>query len=256
MKIHLISDIHLELLDYTPNWEAPEGTDVIVLAGDIHTGISGVEWAAEQFPHIPVVYVAGNHEYYGKTLESLNHNLKAAAANTNNVVFLDGDETEINGVRFVGCTLWTDFALYGKVDEASMQAKQLINDFNHINMRLINGNLWRFEPHHWIELNKKHANFLMQKLLDEKDEKKKTVVVTHHLPSESSVAERFKNNFMNPAFASNYNVIIEDSEVDLWLHGHTHDSCDYVMGKTRVVCNPGGYRFDNESFVDNLLLEI
>ena len=109
MKIRVLSDLHLEFHAWTP---PPADADVVVLAGDIHVGVGGIEWAREQFPTTPVIYVVGNHEFYGGQLNEVLAALREAADRLG-VYLLDSDELVLDGTRFLGATLWTDFALYG-----------------------------------------------------------------------------------------------------------------------------------------------
>lgn len=113
MKIMVLSDLHLESLTFEPDQEALRAADVIVLAGDIHPGVEDIVWARQTFEDKPVVYVAGNHEFYGgdwdQTLDQMRQTAKA-----NDVHFLEDDCVTIAGVRFLGCTLWTDFAYFGQ----------------------------------------------------------------------------------------------------------------------------------------------
>ncbi|MEM9690500.1 MAG: metallophosphoesterase, partial [Pseudomonadota bacterium] len=109
MKLHILSDIHVEFEAFVP---PATDADVIVLAGDIHVGRKGLDWALEQFPDKPVIYVLGNHEYYGKAVPKLTNELQKIAANTN-VHLLERSSVEIDGVTFLGSTLWTDFELFG-----------------------------------------------------------------------------------------------------------------------------------------------
>ena len=247
MKLHVLSDLHTEFAGFTP----PEiDADVVVLAGDIGVGRRGIEWAAWRFPQVPVIYVPGNHEFYGQDI-GLKDELKAAAPA--NIHVLNNDALELNGVRFVGSTLWTDFKLYGEGQArlARQRAKRLIEDFASIK----NGNR-RFTPEDSVELHETSRLRLVHELDREFDGP--IVVVTHHLPTSSSVAKRYANDPLNPAFASRLEDVIEKYQPDLWIHGHTHVPCDYELFGTRVVCNPRGYPNETSSdgFAPDLVVEI
>ena len=110
MKLHILSDLHLELTPFEPPATA---ADVVVLAGDIDVGWRGLDWAATAFAGKPVLYVAGNHEYYRRGIAEVDSALKAEAATSANVQVLQGDEIVLGDIRFLGTTLWTDFALHG-----------------------------------------------------------------------------------------------------------------------------------------------
>jgi len=130
MKIRVLSDLHLEFEDWSP--PAVEA-DVVVLAGDIHSGTFGLRWAREEFPDTPIIYVPGNHEYYGRQLLDLSDALRDTAKSLE-IALLDGDEIVIDGVRLLGATLWTDFELHGsetlQIKRAMADAKWGMNDFN------------------------------------------------------------------------------------------------------------------------------
>lgn len=239
MKIALLSDLHLEF----GSWKPPRSdVDVVVLAGDIHSGLQGIEWAHRTFPDVPVVYVAGNHEFYGHEYHRLLEELHDAADFTgNHVHFINNGYFEYRSVRFIATSLWTDFALFGahanKVTQAKNTARALMSDF-----RLIEWDdgerVVRFHPDHAAQLHREAREFLAQTLTYEWSGK--TVVITHHCPGWGSVAPRFRRELLSAAFASDLEHFM-GTRIDLWLHGHTHDSFDYVTSGTRVICNPRGY---------------
>jgi len=116
MKLHILSDLHTEFTDFS----APDtGADVVILAGDIGVGLAGIEWAARRFPQVPVIYVPGNHEFYGHDI-GLTEQLKAAVPVDIHV--LNNDTLELEGIRFLGCTLWTDFNLHGEGEAGSARS--------------------------------------------------------------------------------------------------------------------------------------
>ncbi len=140
----------------------------------------------------------------------------------------------IAGVRFLGSTLWTDFNLFGEELKKSAMAegKLYLNDF-----RLIRERFRTFSPARSAQLHKTSRAWLTKKL--QQPFPGKTVVITHHLPSARSVAERYQSSLTSACFASHLDELMGTSA--LWIHGHTHDSFDYVLHGTRVVCNPRGY---------------
>lgn len=247
MKLHILSDLHTEFADFSP----PEtDADVVILAGDIGVGRAGVEWTARCFPEQPVIYVPGNHEYYGYDIRFTNE-LKASAPG--NVRVLQDETVEIDGVRFAGCTLWTDFRLYGdgEARAARQRADRVLNDF----ARIRNGER-PFTPEDSVDLHETSKAWLVGELAKAFDGP--TVIVTHHLPASPSVARRFASNPLNPAFASHLEDVIEKYRPELWIHGHTHEPCDYQLFDTRVICNPRGYPGENRSseFRDDLVVSI
>jgi len=230
MKLHVLSDLHIEFADFTP---PATDADVVVLAGDIGVGLAGVEWAARRFSEVPVIYVPGNHEFYDHDI-GLTNELKVAAPA--NIHVLNNDKLELDGIRFLASTLWTDFKLHGEGEAwfARQRAKRLIEDFTSIR----NG-ARRFTPEDSVEIHKASKAWLVAEL--EKNFKGPTVVVTHHLPASTSVAKRYANDPLNPVFASRLEDVIEKHRPELWIHGHTHMPCDYELFDSRVVCNPRGY---------------
>lgn len=250
MKILVLSDLHLEFANFTPPLAE---VDVVVLAGDIWKKDLGIHWARSTWPDTEIVYVTGNHEFYRGERNAVLQSLRTAA-NDANVHFLDNDEIVIDGVRFLGATLWTDFNLFGVEQQtASMHAGMHgLNDF-----RLINEGGVLFTPSNAIALCNQSTDWLKTKLTQESS-LVKTVVVTHHLPSMWSVADRYKNDILSACFASNLDALLGYS--DLWIHGHTHDSFDYMANGTRVICNPRGYvhqqKQENLSFNPELVVEI
>lgn len=234
MKIRVLSDLHLEFQDWTP---PPVEADVVVLGGDIDVGADGIEWARRSFPSSAIVYVPGNHEFYGARFQDVSSALREDGARFD-VSVLDGDSVLVNGVRFLGATLWTDFALHGTEPEriagAMANAKYGINDFRVI--RFGNGGLFR--PEHARALHLSQASWLRSALAEPFCGT--TVVVTHFLPHRMSIHPKYEGSTLNPCFASDLDDIVR-APVALWIHGHTHESCDYVVNDTRVVCNPRGY---------------
>lgn len=213
--------------------------DAAVLAGDIHSGVRGVAWAAAEFAGLPVIYVAGNHEAYDHDLAALHRDLRAAAARTANVIVLENEAADLvlrgQPVRFLGCTLWSDFGLYGDARRAMARAAAGMNDF-----RLIRHAGQRWTPaaaaaahavsRAWLaaELGTVRAGTL-------------AVVVTHHAPSRRSIAPPYDGDWLSPAFASNLDELIARHRPAAWIHGHTHDPAGYDLGHTAVVCHPRGY---------------
>jgi predicted phosphodiesterase len=234
MKIRILSDLHLEF----QRWSPPKAdADIVVLAGDIDAGIRGVEWGRRSFPSSPLVYVPGNHEFYGGHMEELKEELFSHGKRFE-VDVLDGRELVIGGVRFLGATLWTDFALQGadrsSIDRAMADARQGMNDF-----RLIRyGERRTFRPADARAIHLAQVRWLRAKLAEEFVGS--TVVVTHHLPHRQSIHPKYQGSDLNPSFASNLGDLMGPS-VSLWIHGHTHESFDYLVNGTRVVCNPRGY---------------
>jgi len=251
MKIHILSDLHIEYTAYEP---AAVEADVIVLAGDICLSTRGIAWARMAWPNKEIVFVPGNHEYYRSEMGIENEQMEMAAK-VYGVHVLNRGEVVIGGVRFLGATLWTDFKLFGEVERPYAFAAGLngLTDF-----RVIDFGPNTFMPQDSAEINAADVAWLENKLKHEKCDGH-TVVVTHHLPSWSSVSEHFKKSLLTACFASDLNSLMGYSK--LWIHGHTHDSFDYELNGTRVVCNPRGYCKagqppENPTFNPALVIEI
>lgn len=231
MKIHILSDLHIEYAAYEPH---PVEADVIVLAGDICLGTRGIAWARQTWPDREIVFVPGNHEYYRSEI-GIENEMMEQSASVYGVHVLNRAEVVIGDVRFLGATLWTDFLLFGKEERPWALAAALngLRDF-----RVIDYGTQTFMPQDSAELNAADVLWLERKLKQEMFDGP-TVVVTHHLPSAQSVAERFGRELLSACFASQLDHLLGYSE--LWVHGHTHDSFDYDLNGTRVICNPRGY---------------
>jgi predicted phosphodiesterase len=258
MKIQILSDLHLEFDRFRPSLAT--GADVVVLAGDIDAGASGISWARGCFEKSEIVYVAGNHEYYGGVRPQVLDQMRAAAAE-HGVHFLENDQVIIGGVRFLGATMWTDFDLFGFEHRYHCMRAGVsgINDFRAIKELKANDNeaTRRFEPTDALELHKKSLDWLKGQL--KVPFEGRTVVVTHHSPSFLSVPDRFKESDLSACFASRLDYLMGDV-INLWIHGHTHDTVDYEVFSTRVVANPRGYVYwssqENLDFNEEFCVEV
>lgn len=179
MKLHVLNDLHIEFEDFVP---PATDADVVVLAGDIGVGMEGLCWAEARFPDRPVIYVAGNQEFYHHDIALLDE-LKAQAPD--HIHVLDDDAVIIDGVRFLGGVLWTDFALLGESDRffAMQTARQWMTDFS-----IIQNNGQRFTPEGAIRFHATSREWLAVMLAEPFNGK--TVVVSHHAPSSRSVHPR------------------------------------------------------------------
>lgn len=248
LKIHVLSDLHLEFADFAP---PPTDADVVVLAGDIHVKARGVAWALKHFKQ-PVLYVPGNHEYYGGSLGHTFGKLKALSEGTSLYV-LNDEELVLDGVRFLGATLWTDYRLTGNEPLAQWDAQQTMSDFKKVR----DEHFRKVRPHQLSARHFKSKQFLQSAFEQPFDGP--TVVVTHHAPCELSIHERYRTQsggHLNASYASRLDGMMGVAK--LWVHGHTHDNWDYDVYGTRVLCNPRGYAPDdvNEGFQPGLVVEI
>jgi len=247
MRLHILSDLHLEFAPYA--W-ADTGADVVIFAGDVHTGANGLKWILQTIHDRPVIYVLGNHEFYGQALPKLTNELKELAAGTN-VHVLENDSVRIANVMFAGATLWTDFRLDGDVVLSATTAQIGMSDFKRIRT---SPRFSRIRPADMRSLHNESRTWLEAQFTAHAGEK--LVVVTHHAPSPKSVPERFRGDPLNPAFASNLDDLIGPCGACLWIHGHIHTAVDYKVGTTRVLANPRGYPGEQTGFVPDFVVEI
>lgn len=259
MRLLILSDLHREV------WgEMPIGIDlsvsrpdVVILAGDIDADAASVAWAERTFPRIPTLYISGNHEGYCGRIDDVERQIAKACAASPTIEYLQRREVVIGGVRFLGCTLWTDFALFGddRRDDAMAAARDAINDFRLV--RITNQGGRTLQPADTAAWHDDDTFWLRLRLATPFSGP--TVVVTHMAPSAASVAPRFRESLLSAAFASDLEDLV--AQADVWIHGHTHDSCDYLVGRCRVVCNPRGYpqrngSTENPRFDPHLVVEV
>jgi Icc-related predicted phosphoesterase len=243
MRLLVISDIHLEFGQFRFSRQMPE-FDVAVFAGDMHAPIiAAINWMSDQREAGPlcgrdIVYVAGNHEFYNSEMKG---NLAAGAerAEAAGVHLLHRRTVFIGDVRFIGCTLWTDYRLLGTPKPSMVIAGQELNDHRLIRYREDSGHYSRFMPWHAAAEHRLDRTFIRGEL--SKPHQGPTVVVTHHAPHPQSVQPRHQGSALSPAFVSNLNTLIEEYQPELWIHGHDHGSHDYRVGRTRVLANQAGY---------------
>lgn len=261
MRLWILSDLHIE----QSHWDLPDPKpefDVIVAAGDIHLASEGVQWLADRADGRPVIYVPGNHEWYTSLLPKEADRARSLASELHVHFLMDAGAT-IGDVRFLGATLWTDYELMApaplSADGAMMEASRCLNDHRLIDIRPHE----QFHPVDALEFHKGSRAWLTKELEANPKGIRKTVVVTHHLPDPRSLDPRFDGDALNPAFASRMTDIVESGGADLWIHGHTHSSCDYQAGSCRVICNPKGYGprrpggpIENSRFDPMLVIEI
>ncbi|HQT65800.1 MAG: hypothetical protein B7Z71_00495 [Acidocella sp. 21-58-7] len=269
MKIRILSDLHFETLPREFRRELPHvEADLLVIAGDYHRARLTIPHARAQFPKIPLVIVAGNHEHY-RTGYSVSENIAQLRkdaqidreANGNVTHFLENDTVTLNltsgEIRIIGATLWTDFRIFDTPAKSMRWAQANMNDFLYINSdRKPGTGLRPIETVNWHQASRRFIEHQLKQSFAGP-----TIVLTHHLPSILSVSTRYRSGALTPAFASNCDDLIALGP-DVWIHGHTHDSCDYRIGKTRIICNPHGYSAgvsgsvpENKNFDPRLVVE-
>lgn len=239
MRIRVLSDLHLEVRAFDPPKVA---ADVVVLAGDIANGIEGIEWARRTFDS-PVLYVPGNHEYYDGDIEAVRDALRNAAARyaDGQVRLLDTETLSLAGIRFLGCTLWSDYSLLEPDERPASMARmqRYVPDY-----RVIGRYGRKFQPEDSAELCSRHRAWLKARL--EEDCPQPTVVVTHFVPHRGSIAPQYENDIANPVFIVPLDELMGHAAA--WIHGHTHTAFDYDAAGTRIVCNPRGYPREDTGF--------
>jgi predicted phosphodiesterase len=271
-KIGYFSDLHVEFMKPAAKnargmsqemfarklAKSYKDADLIIAAGDIGVGVDAIRFLKLAFPVKPVIYVPGNHEHYARELHA-NHAEMAAEAKGSNIHFFhDGGTMEMEGIRFVAATLWTDFSLLEpqvSSHESMMDAEEMMNDFTKIRIRHEGGMGLRSADYpEYIRasdlraLHMRHVENIKAAMRQALADGKLLVVVTHHAPCARSMM--FGSDWVgehlfqpvDPAYASYLDHLMdgEDAPV-LWIHGHTHIAVDYTEGHTRVLSNPKGY---------------
>ena len=244
MRVQLLSDLHFEFHAdegalFVDSMQ-PEGVDVLVLAGDIAVA-GGIEAALSKFcaryASGTVIYVHGNHEFYGSDRGRVAEETRSAARQHANLVWLDCDSVVVHGRRFLGTPLW-----FRRDDEAAV-FRRAMADFSRIH---------GFES--WVyRENARALDFLNGEL------RRGDIVITHHLPARASIAPQFEGNALNSFFVCDVEAdLLQPRGAVFWMHGHTHCSLRYRSGDTTVVCNPFGYvpADLNPEFDDALVLEL
>ncbi len=235
-------DWHLEFVDYAYPKPEVAAADLSVLAGDIGVGVMGLEWAAGNLPR-PLVYVAGNHEFYDGDINSIRDQLRIFADGEQGVFYLDDDVLvlEIKGrqLRVLGSMLWSDFQINGDARTAMEESGRQMNDY-----RLILNGGRLLSPTDTLKIHAASRKWLEGELAG--DFEGTTVVATHFAPSARSLDPKYRGDELNGAFASDLEGLIEGCGPELWIHGHTHHDVDYMIGKTRIAAHQRGY--ENQDF--------
>jgi len=266
MKIRILSDIHLEWNDYTLT--NPTDADTLILSGDImlasplHDYPYGslpvwddeneygpnqtlamrfrrfLETASRLFKY--VIYVAGNHEfYYGKFHGGID-DLREECNHYGNIYYLENDIVSLDGIIFIGATLWTDLNDYHQLTEYIV--KDCMSDYkviknDHCGYR-------KLLPRDTLMRHEKSLDFIKKELAYSTNEK--VIICTHHSPSFLSIDEKFAyEKEMNGAYCSKLDdVITSNPHIKMWTHGHIHKHRNYFIGDTNIICNPRGYVSD------------
>jgi Icc-related predicted phosphoesterase len=262
MRLWIFSDLHLEA---NPEVDlAFPDADLAVVAGDVHRPMwQSVQWLADHIaPHMPVVFVPGNHEFYGGSVKGCTKRGLAAAAAVDGVCLLVDDVVQFGDVRFIGSTLWTDYTLGAGDGSGRDREIEIAHAMNVAGSKLTDHTaiatddtmLERWQPEHARAAHLAAVRRIEAILSDRFDGP--TVVVSHHAPHPASIARDYGGSVLNPAFASDLSEIIWDHRPELWVHGHVHHSTAYTVGETCIVCNPRGYGTENPSWNPGLVVTV
>lgn len=266
MKIQLASDVHLE---FGPISFDNHGADVLLLSGDICVAADLLKHqddkildrfdrslkihtffqeCCSRFKN--VIYILGNHEHYHGDFAKTYTKLKDHLGYLVNLHILEKEAVMIGDVMFIGGTLWTDM---NKQDPMTMTTiRGVMNDYRiiedtreQVHYRDADGNshtrVGKFSAMGSVIEHKEMLAFIKKTI--ETNPTGKFVVVGHHAPSKLSTKPRYeKEVVMNGAYSSDLSeFILDHPQIKLWTHGHTHSAFDYMIGSTRIVCNPRGY---------------
>lgn len=247
MKFRVYSDLHLELDDQDNLWTPPvvgeESEQFLILAGDIHYGDLSIEWVRDlcrRFKHVVMVF--GNHDYWNtsNSIDEANLEFKDCMRRFKNFTLLHNEAKVIEDIVFYGGTCWTSMDRGNPLVEVNAH-RIMQPDFTLIKGMSVQE--WKFQ-------HKMFINGLQQSLYDNYGKHDKFFVISHHLPSYISLSERYRDgNIINHYFYSDLDFFMEIEDcIGIWCHGHTHDSCEYMINKTKVICNPRGYDDGNREF--------
>lgn len=264
MRLWIFSDLHLDAHPEAESFLGFPDADLAVVAGDVHRPMwQAVQWLADRVaPHMPVLFVPGNHEFYGGSVEGCTKRGLAAAAAVDGVCLLVDDVVQFGGVRFFGSTLWTDYAL-GAVDRAGRDREiEIAHAMNtagsklmdHVAIATDDSMLERWQPEHARAAHLASVRRIEALLSDGFDGS--TVIVSHHAPHPASIGRDYAGSRLNPAFASDLGGLIWDRQPTMWIHGHVHNTAAYSIGGTQVVCNPRGYGDENYAFDPSLVVTV
>lgn len=249
MRVQLLSDVHTEF--FSDRGERlirsldPSGVDVLVLAGDVgtsHTVAQALRRFCERYEDATVLYVLGNHEWYGDTMPvGAIDEVQDVADDVPNLRFLDDDVLVVDGVVFAGSTLWF------RDDPLNVLHERSLADFHHIG---------RFREHVY-GMNAWSEQFL-RGVLAERGERRVDVVVTHHLPSVRCVAPQYKRDPLTRFFVAPVADALPAEDLpQVWAYGHTHTPLDEVHDGCRFVCNPFGYPHESKrGFREKLVFDV
>ena len=248
MKISYFSDLHIETSEYKA---VSSNADVIVLAGDIGVGETGLHWARAQFSQ-EIIYVLGNHEFYNTEIHACREHLQIVAKKLG-IHLLDNESTIINNVEFIGTTLWTDYDLHGTPVDSQRIAADKLYDYRKIQIDVGNG-VEKLKPEHTLAMHQASLKFLSKQLSEKTTSKR--IIISHHAPSIRSLSKKYINHYLSPSYASHLEHLIYEFGVDIWIHGHTHHNAIFNIGRTLILSNQRGNNNDDSRRDFNHLAQI
>jgi len=244
MRIQILSDLHTEYhgdsgRKFIFEYLQPSGVDILIIAGDIGVGVDMVRalrLILGRYPETEVLYVPGNQDFYGMDILYCLQQFKRLERKYQNLHVLTNQVVSINGIQFVGSTLW-----FPK-QKGYQEYEGLISDFAMIP---------EFRKHVFKQ-HKKAVKFLQWHVTNN------SIVISHHLPSHTSLPLQYVNDPVSMFFVSSMEELMIERKPKLWVHGHIHESCNYMLHKTHVVCNPLGFinRKVNAQFIPNMMIDM
>ena len=250
MNIQLCSDLHLCWGDLVL-----PGGDLLIMAGDVFEAsdwTKGTKAATtyDRFIEVElakyslVLYVFGNHEYYGSHYDKARHIIECQLPG--HVKILENDYLDVDGTRFWGAPLWT--SMKGGNPVTMNLAATSMNDYNYIRWKhqassnpfSKSGKFWtsHLVPQDTVQFH----NTSLQSLKDSLQSNLPHFVITHHAPSQGSVHPMYTGQELNHCYYSNLEpLILDHPNIKTWVHGHTHHNFHYNVGTTTVHCHPRGY---------------
>ena len=275
MRVSVISDLHLDFADLVL-----PGGDILILSGDIFEAknLKKENYNPEMIllehkrqdlrpdrfyrflleecslKYRKTIMVMGNHEFYRSVFHKTYEHIKSQLPP--NVHLLEKESMVLDGVLFLGATLWTDM---NKQDALTLyHMKNAMTDYRQITMLNEKKHAYhKLQPEYTVKEHLKTLEYFKIALAENKTRQGgalPVVVVTHHSPSRLSTNPKYQNEFMmNGAYSSDLSeFILDHPEIRVWTHGHTHDRFNYLVGDTRILCNPRGYKY-YEAIADNFV---
>jgi Icc-related predicted phosphoesterase len=242
MRAWVLSDLNLSRYAQRQPFSIPDA-DVCVCAGNVTPGnlVRGVKLLGDRVcPYMPVVLVPGNADFFGSSIYEDSLAAAEQAEAFSDLYLLMGTSALVGGIEFFGDTLWSDFALSGDLKGSVRAATEQLTDYKRIKLR--RQPIQRFNPKVARKFHE-NARRTIEVFLCSRSPFPK-VIVTHYAPSARSVPEEWRRDHVASSMASNLEHLIERYRPAAWVHGHVHNSCDYWIGETRILCNPKGVVFD------------